>query len=187
MTGAVPSGPRAPSSPLAPPSAPARGGFARGVLASWLAVLAAGVALAGAGAYARLAGAFEADYQKSLRALFGILGGKGVSFGVLAKERCNGDVAKRTGNEYLFQELAGQNVEELNTAGVKKVVTSCPHCLKTLGHDYKEFGFEAEVVHSSVLVEALTRLPPSKAAGEVARALGLDRRALYARALELKG
>jgi Fe-S oxidoreductase len=103
------------------------------------------------------AGAFEADFQKSLRALFDILRAKGVSFGVLAKERCNGDVAKRTGNEYMFQELAGQNVEELNGAGVKKVVTSCPHCLKTLGHDYKDFGFDAEVIHSAALVERLTR------------------------------
>jgi Fe-S oxidoreductase len=103
------------------------------------------------------AGAFEADFQKSLRALFGILRAKGVTFGVLAKERCNGDVAKRSGNEYMFQELAGQNVEELNGAGVKKVITSCPHCLKTLGHDYKEFGFDAEVIHSAALVEQLTR------------------------------
>jgi Fe-S oxidoreductase len=103
------------------------------------------------------AGAFEADYQKSLRALFDILRAKGVSFGVLEKERCNGDVAKRAGNEYMFQELAGQNVETLNAAGVKKVVTSCPHCLKTLGHDYRELGFEGEVVHSATLVEQLTR------------------------------
>jgi Fe-S oxidoreductase len=103
------------------------------------------------------AGAFEADFQKSLRALFDILRAKGVSFGVLEKERCNGDVAKRTGNEYMFQELAGQNVETLNAAGVKKVVTSCPHCLKTLGHDYRELGFEGEVVHSAALVEQLTR------------------------------
>jgi Fe-S oxidoreductase len=103
------------------------------------------------------AGAFEADFQKSLRALFDILRAKGVRFGVLAKEKCNGDVAKRTGNEYLFQELATSNVEELNAAGVKKVITSCPHCLKTLGHDYREFGFQAEVQHSAVFVEEITR------------------------------
>jgi Fe-S oxidoreductase len=103
------------------------------------------------------AGAFEADYQKSLRALFEILRGKGKTFGVLSKERCNGDPAKRTGNEYMYQELANQNVEDLKAASVTKVVTSCPHCLKTLGHDYQEFGFQAEVVHSSVLVEELTK------------------------------
>jgi Fe-S oxidoreductase len=103
------------------------------------------------------AGAFEADFQRALRALFDILRARGVSFGVLAKERCTGDVAKRTGNEYLFQDLATQNIEELRRAGARKIVTSCPHCLKTLGADYRAFGFEAEVVHSSVLVAGLTR------------------------------
>lgn len=103
------------------------------------------------------AGAFEADYQKSLRSLCTILAANGKTFGVLSKERCTGDVAKRTGNEYLFQELATQNVEDLAGAGVTKVVTSCPHCLKTLGHDYAEFGFTGKVVHSAVLVEELTR------------------------------
>lgn len=101
------------------------------------------------------AGAFEADFQKSLRALFDILRAKGVTFGVLAKERCTGDIAKRSGNEYMFQELATQNIEEFTTHGVTKIVTSCPHCLKTIGHDYREFGYEAEVVHSSVLVADL--------------------------------
>jgi Fe-S oxidoreductase len=117
------------------------------------------------------AGAFEADFQKSLRALFDILRAKGVRFGVLAREKCNGDVAKRTGNEYLFQELAASNVDDLKDAGVKKVITSCPHCLKTLGHDYREFGFEADVVHSAVFVESLTReaaaaVPAGAATGE---------------------
>lgn len=103
------------------------------------------------------AGAFEADFQKSLRALFDILRSKGVTFGVLAKERCTGDVAKRTGNELMFQELAQQNVEEFTANKVTKIVTSCPHCLKTIGHDYEQFGFHAEVVHSAALVERLTR------------------------------
>lgn len=103
------------------------------------------------------AGSFEADYQRSLRALAAILRAKGKTFGVLSKERCTGDVAKRTGNEYQFQELATQNVDDLTSAGAKTIVTSCPHCLKTIGHDYQAFGFEATVVHSSVLVEKLTR------------------------------
>jgi Fe-S oxidoreductase len=115
------------------------------------------------------AGAFEADYQKSLRALFEILRAKGITFGVLSKERCNGDPAKRTGNEYMYQELATQNVGDLKTAGVKKIVTSCPHCLKTLGQDYKDFDYDAQVVHSAVLVAELTkdlRLPaPAAGAG----------------------
>lgn len=103
------------------------------------------------------AGAFEADYQKSLRALFDLLRAKGKTFGVLSKERCTGDVAKRTGNEYMYQELAAQNIEDLKAAGVKKIVTSCPHCVKTIAHDYRLMGYEVEAVHSASLVEALTR------------------------------
>lgn len=103
------------------------------------------------------AGNFEADYQKALRALFGILRARGVRFGVLRSERCTGDAAKRTGNEFVFRELAGQNIGDLSAAGVRKIVTSCPHCLKTLGHDYRMLGLEVEVEHSATLVERLTR------------------------------
>ncbi len=110
------------------------------------------------------AGAFEVDYQRALRSLFEILRAAGVRFGALPRERCTGDVAKRTGNEYLFQELARQNIDDLRTVGAQRILTSCPHCLKTLGDDYRRFGFEAEVVHSAVLV---ARLAPR---------LALDRR-----------
>lgn len=103
------------------------------------------------------AGAFEADFQKSLRSLFDLLRHTGRTFGVLSKERCTGDPAKRTGNEYMYQELAGQNIEDLKAAGVKKIVASCPHCVKTIGHDYRMLGYEVEIVHSAKLVEELTR------------------------------
>jgi len=103
------------------------------------------------------AGAFEADFQKSLRSLFDILRAKSVRFGVLSKEQCNGDPAKRTGNEYMFQELAQANIEELKAAGPKKILTSCPHCVKTIGEDYRRFGYEVEIVHSSVFVAELLR------------------------------
>jgi Fe-S oxidoreductase len=103
------------------------------------------------------AGSFDADFQKSLRSLFAILRAKRVRFGALAKERCNGDPAKRTGNEYMYQELANGNIEDLKAAGVKKIVTSCPHCVKTIGADYAKFGYDVEIVHSSVFVEELLR------------------------------
>ena len=103
------------------------------------------------------AGSFDADFQKSLRSLFSILRAKDVKFGVLAKERCTGDPAKRTGNEYMYQELANGNIEDLKTAGVKKILTSCPHCVKTIGADYAKFGYQVEIVHSSVFVEELLR------------------------------
>jgi Fe-S oxidoreductase len=103
------------------------------------------------------AGSFDADFQKSLRSLFEIMKSRGIRFGVLAKERCNGDPAKRTGNEYMYQELATANIEDLKAAGPKKIVTSCPHCVKTIGSDYRKFGYEVDIVHSSVFVEELTR------------------------------
>jgi Fe-S oxidoreductase len=101
------------------------------------------------------AGAFEADFQKALRSLFSILRAKSVTFGVLARERCTGDVAKRTGNEYQFQELANANIQDFVAAGVRNIVTGCPHCLRTIGVDYQAFGFKANVVHASVLVSSL--------------------------------
>lgn len=103
------------------------------------------------------AGAFEADFQKSLRSMFEILRAKGVSFGVLSKERCTGDTAKRTGNEYMFQELANANIEDLKAASPKTILTSCPHCVKTIGQDYRKFGYTVNIVHSSVFIEELTR------------------------------
>ena len=89
--------------------------------------------------------------------MFAILRARGVRFGVLSKEKCTGDPAKRTGNEYMFQELATANIADLKAAGPKKILTSCPHCVKTIGDDYKKFGYEVEIVHSSVYIEELTR------------------------------
>jgi Fe-S oxidoreductase len=103
------------------------------------------------------AGAFEADHQRALRALGELLRAAGRTFGVLAKERCTGDTAKRAGNEYMFQELANQNIEDFKAAGVKKIVASCPHCVKTIGHDYRMLGYDVEIVHSATLIEELTR------------------------------
>jgi Fe-S oxidoreductase len=57
----------------------------------------------------------------------------------------------------MFQELANGNIEDLKAAGVKKILTSCPHCVKTIGNDYRKFGYEVEIEHSSVFVEALLR------------------------------
>ena len=111
------------------------------------------------------AGSFDADFQKSLRSLFEILRTRGVRFGVLAREKCNGDPAKRTGNEYMYQELAAANIEDLKAAAPKTILTSCPHCVKTIGADYRKFGYEVNIVHSSVFVEELTRSDAATIAG----------------------
>ena len=80
----------------------------------------------------------------------------GVDVGVLgARETCNGEAARRMGNEYLFQTMAQQNVETLNDVGVKTIVTTCPHCFNTLKNEYPFFGGEYEVIHHSEFLSKL--------------------------------
>jgi Fe-S oxidoreductase len=102
------------------------------------------------------AGAFDARIVKQTRAMVKVLRAADVDFAVLGhQEGCTGDPARRAGNELLFQMLAEQNVETLKTANVKKVVTSCPHCLHTLRQDYPQFGADFEVVHHTQLLAHL--------------------------------
>lgn len=102
------------------------------------------------------AGAFDSRIVKQTRAMVKVLNAAGVDFAVLGhSEACTGDPARRTGNEMLFQMLAEQNVETLKAANAKKVVTSCPHCLHTLRHDYPQFGGNFEVVHHTQLIDHL--------------------------------
>jgi Fe-S oxidoreductase/nitrate reductase gamma subunit len=80
----------------------------------------------------------------------------GVSFGVLGPlETCNGDPARRLGNEFLFQMQAHQVVETFNEARVRKVITQCPHCFNTFANEYPAFGGDYEVIHHSQLLARL--------------------------------
>ncbi len=99
---------------------------------------------------------FDIQYRKSSLAFKKILDQGGVSYGVLPDEQCTGDAARRAGNEYLFTELATANVELLNSAGVKKIVATCPHCVRTLS-EYKDFGLhqDVEIIHHSRLITEL--------------------------------
>ncbi len=102
------------------------------------------------------AGAFDNRIIKQTRAMVKVLDAAGVDYAVLGhQEACTGDPARRAGNEMMFQALAEQNVETLKSVGAKKVVTSCPHCLHTLRHDYPQFGAELEVVHHTQLIDHL--------------------------------
>jgi len=102
------------------------------------------------------AGAFDQRIRKQTQAMVKILNAAGVDYAVLGhQEQCTGDPARRGGNEMLFQMMAEANVETLNSTGVKKVITSCPHCLHTLRHDYPQFGGEYEVVHHTQLIDHL--------------------------------
>jgi Fe-S oxidoreductase len=102
------------------------------------------------------AAAFDERAQEIARALVRVLLHAGVRFAVLGpQERCTGDPARRTGNEFHFDLLARANVATLDGAGVTRVVTHCPHCLQELAHEYAQLGGRYEVVHSSELVSAL--------------------------------
>jgi len=104
------------------------------------------------------AGAFDSRYQKVSRAMVKLLNAAGVQFAILGKEeKCNGDPARRSGNEYLAQMLITENVETLNRYNVKKIVATCPHCFNTLKNEYPQFGGRYDVVHHTVFLNELIR------------------------------
>lgn len=102
------------------------------------------------------AAAYDDRIKKSMRALVEVLHAAKVSFAVLGeKEGCSGDPARRAGNEMIFQDQAKANIEAMNEAAVRKVVTSCPHCFHTIKNEYPQFGGSYEVVHHSELLARL--------------------------------
>jgi Fe-S oxidoreductase/nitrate reductase gamma subunit len=100
---------------------------------------------------------YDRRNQAIARAVVRVLKAAGVSFAVLAEEKCTGDAARRLGEEYLYQTLARENVETLQRYRFRKVVAPCPHCFNTLGREYRQFGGEFEVIHHSVLIGQLLR------------------------------
>ena len=113
------------------------------------------------------AGAFDDRQKKVSRAIVKILRAAGVKFAILGdEETCNGESARRLGNEYLFQMQAAANVELMKGYGVKKVIAQCPHCLNTIKNEFPQFGGSFEVVHHSELIARLLaegRLTPGVA------------------------
>jgi Fe-S oxidoreductase len=102
------------------------------------------------------AGSFDQRYQKVSKAFAKLMQKGGVDFRILGvEEKCNGDAARRIGNEYLAQMLMKENVEVLNNYGVKKIVTACPHCYNIFKNEYKQFGGEYEVKHHSELISEM--------------------------------
>lgn len=102
------------------------------------------------------AGSFDERSKKVSRAFVKCLQSSGVSFGILgAEEKCTGDSARRIGNEYLFQILAKDNIATFARYGVKKIITTCPHCFNTIKNEYPQFGGNYEVVHHAELLKKL--------------------------------
>ncbi len=102
------------------------------------------------------AGSFDPRYQKVSVAFAKLMQKAGVDFRILGtEEKCNGDTARRMGNEYLAQTLMQENIEKLNGYGVKKIVTACPHCFNSLKNDYPQLGGNFEVIHHTELLDNL--------------------------------
>ncbi|MGV0624448.1 (Fe-S)-binding protein [Mycolicibacter minnesotensis] len=110
------------------------------------------------------AGAYEDRAKKTTKATAELLAAAGVKFLVLGTgETCTGDPARRAGNEFLFQQLASQNVEMLNEVfdGLdkpdRKIIASCPHCFNTISREYPQLGSEYTVLHHSQVLNRLVR------------------------------
>jgi Fe-S oxidoreductase/nitrate reductase gamma subunit len=101
-------------------------------------------------------GSFDERNRRVTVATAKLLHEAGVDFAILGSaELCSGDPARRTGNEYLFQQLALANIRTLNDLGVTKIVTQCPHCYNTLANEYPQYGGDYEVLHHSELLARL--------------------------------
>ena len=102
------------------------------------------------------AGSFDQRAQKITKAFAHILQTVGVKFAILGKEEmCTGDPVRRAGNEFMFQMMAYQNIQVLNGYGIKKIVTTCPHCFNTLKNEYPELGGTYEVIHHATYLQQL--------------------------------
>ena len=102
------------------------------------------------------AGSFDDRAKKITKAFVKILNQTDISFAVLGtEESCTGDPAKRSGNEFLFQMQAVQNITTLDSYAVTKIVTTCPHCFNTLKNEYPDLGGNYEVIHHTQLLKQL--------------------------------
>ena len=113
------------------------------------------------------AGSFDDRSKKITKAFVKILNNSNISFAVLgAEESCSGDPAKRSGNEFLFQIQALQNISSLNNYNVTDIVTTCPHCFNTLKNEYPELGGKYNVFHHSQFLKKLLLSGKLKVEGE---------------------
>jgi Fe-S oxidoreductase len=121
-------------------------------------------------------GAYDPQGRETVLALARILRHAGVTFGVLRKEKCTGDAARRLGNDLAASQLAEANIEILRAAGVGRMVSICPHCVRTIGADWREYGATFEIEHHS---ELLARLPLGRERGPGAGGRGPDHRVVF--------
>src|SRR5579863_3484814 len=105
-------------------------------------------------------GAYDPQGREIVASFARVMAHLGTTFGVLKKEKCTGDPARRLGNDLVFQQLAEQNLETLKQAKVTKIVSICPHCVRTISVDWKEFGLAPAIEHhSEFMARHQERLP----------------------------
>ena len=106
-------------------------------------------------------GAYDPNGREIISAFAEVMRHMGTSFGVLKKEKCTGDPARRLGNDLVFGQLAEANSAALTQAGVKRLVSICPHCVRTIAEDWKDFGVAMEIEHHSEFMARHQHLLPS--------------------------
>ncbi|MGA8026147.1 MAG: (Fe-S)-binding protein [Bryobacteraceae bacterium] len=107
-------------------------------------------------------GAYDPRGREIVSSFAAVMRHLGASFGVLKKERCTGDPARRLGNDLVFGQLAETNLSTIQQANVKKIVSICPHCVRTIQEDWREFGAHLEIEHhSEFLARHVDELPAS--------------------------
>jgi len=108
---------------------------------------------------------YDKRNQAIARSVVAILKKAGVSFGVMQEERCHAEVARRLGEEYLYQTVQQANIEAIGRYRFKTVITHCPHCFNTIKNEFPQFGGTYEVLHHSVVIDRLLaegRITPRK-------------------------
>jgi len=110
-------------------------------------------------------GSYDPQGREIVLSLVQVLRHLSVTFGVLRKEKCTGDPVRRLGNDLLFQQMAEANIEQLKSANVTKLLSICPHCVRTIGEDWKEFGAAFQIEHHSELLARMQEKLPRRTDG----------------------
>ncbi len=114
-------------------------------------------------------GGYDPKGREIIRSFVEVMQYLGTSYGVMRKEKCTGDPARRLGNDLVFQELAESNLTAMEQQRVKKIISICPHCVRTIAEDWKPFGVSPEIEHhSEFLARHQARLPVAKSEEKIA-------------------
>jgi Fe-S oxidoreductase len=113
-------------------------------------------------------GGYDPKGREIIRSFVEVMQYLGTSYGVMRKEKCTGDPARRLGNDLVFQQLAESNLEAMEQQQVKKIISICPHCVRTIQEDWKEFGVPPTVEHhSEFLARHQAQLPHNKSSEQI--------------------